>query len=85
MIVYNPRQWHGLVVLLSLQGSPLPQGAAFGLATCDEAQVIKNHQAQVSQVCVRTTSHSRARIACTGTPIDATPLLSCVLVFALDF
>jgi predicted membrane chloride channel (bestrophin family) len=41
MIVYNPRQWNGLVVLLSMQGSPLPQGAAFGLVSALIAAAVK--------------------------------------------
>ena len=41
MIVYNPKQWNGLVVLLSLQGSPLPHGAAFGLVSCLIAVAVK--------------------------------------------
>ena len=41
MIVYNPRQWHGLVVLFSRQGSPLPQGAAFGLVSAAIAFAVK--------------------------------------------
>ena len=41
MIVYNPKKWHGFIVLAMLRGSPFPGAAVWGFLSASVAAAVK--------------------------------------------